>query len=230
MNHLWDFPTSSSFGKVLPKNLVYDRAEAGARIKALFVKEVEQIVWSHKLAPDTINVPAHADVQEIQVMTITQKTSTLHEDVLRTMDRAIPSPILFLLRFEAQQRYAATYKRPNEADRSKWVIGDYFWTDWLETDAPRKPIPVQLDLQALYHALLEPMIPVVVQAGEALEARMARASRLRVLERDAARLESKMHQEKQFNRKVEIHGQLRSLQQEIEFITGTPLDNDKNRG
>jgi Domain of unknown function (DUF4391) len=219
MNHRWEFPTSALFGKVLPKNLIYARAEAGARIKSLFVKEVEEIVWAYKLAPDTINVPAHADVQEIQVMAIALKTAELHEDVLRTIDRSVPSPIVFHLRFEDQQRYAATYKRPNEADRSKWVIGDYFWTEWLLEDAPRKPLPVQLDLKALYHALLEPMIPVPVKAGESLDARMARAGRLRVLERDASRMESKLHQEKQFNRKVEINAQLRSLRQEIEQLS-----------
>jgi hypothetical protein len=218
MNHLWEFPPSTIFGRILPKNKIYERSKAGSRIRELFVREVEQITWLHKLAPETIHVPVHADVAEIQVLSIRLKDRILSEEVLRVIDRAIPSPIWFHLSFGHEQRYAATYKQPNEADRTKWVIGDYFWSPWMDNDAPRCPLPLALDLRVLYLALLAPLLPLPQRGGETFESCLERLGQLQAWEREAQRLEVKLVQEKQFNRKVEIHGQLLSLQQKMKEL------------
>ncbi len=219
MSHLWAFPAAAAFGRVLPKNKVYERADASTRVKGLFVKEVEQITWTFKLSPETINIPAHAEVQEIQVMQILLKQNNLNEEVLRVMDKSIPSPVIFMLGFGGKWKYKATFKRPSEADSTKWVIGDYHESAWMPEDTTRQLLPLSLDMRALYHALLRPMLPVATEKDETLETQLAKAARLRSLEREAQRLETRLKQEKQFNRKVEINAQLRSLRQEIEKIT-----------
>ena len=52
------YPAKAAFGRTLPKNKIYEHSKANTRLKDLFVKEVEQIVWQYKLAPETINLPA----------------------------------------------------------------------------------------------------------------------------------------------------------------------------
>jgi hypothetical protein len=44
--------------RTLPKNKIYEHSGANTRLKDLFVKQVEQIVWRYKLAPETINLAA----------------------------------------------------------------------------------------------------------------------------------------------------------------------------
>lgn len=89
---LYNWPRAASFGRVIPKNKIYEHAGANTALKDLFVREVDQIVWSHKLAPETVNLAATKQVAEIQVFRITARTATLDRDVLRAIDKAIPLP------------------------------------------------------------------------------------------------------------------------------------------
>jgi hypothetical protein len=187
----------------------------GKALRERFVAQVEQITWQYKLAPETINLPAHPAVPEIEVFDIALKDEELDNDVLRAIDRAIPLPILFQLHAGRRACMVAAYKRPSEADGSKWVVGDYHAGAWQPADAPRQALPVALDLHGLYEQLLRSLLPRPARPGENLAAQLERLGRLRVLEREAAKLEAAMNREKQFNRKVAINSELRGLRQEI---------------
>ena len=71
--------------------------------------QVEEIVWRYKLAPATISLPA-TGVKEIQVFSIACRTAEMKEDVLRTLDRAIPSLLFFELSFQGRS-IRGSYKR-----------------------------------------------------------------------------------------------------------------------
>ena len=77
---LYDWPRAAAFGRVIPKTKIYEHAGANTGLKDLFVREVDQIVWSHKLAPETVNLAATKQVAEIQVFRITARTATLDRD------------------------------------------------------------------------------------------------------------------------------------------------------
>jgi hypothetical protein len=218
MSFLYHFPQQAFFGRVLPKNKIYEHASPESRIKELFVREVEKIIWSYKLSPETVNLPAKGGVQEIQVFTVVLKTGTMKSDVLMTIDRAIPSPILFVLTHDGKSRYAAAYKRPSEADKSKWVIRGYLETEWVSDDAGLVELPVVLDMGALYEALLRSLIPIQGRQNENFDALIDRLERYKIKEREAVKLESRMRKEIQFNRRVEINSRLREIRREIELI------------
>lgn len=219
MTVLYNFPSNAAFGRVLPKSKIYEHASPSSRIKELFVREVEKITWSYKLSSDTINLPAKDGVQEIQVFTITLKTGKLSYEVLQTIDKAIPSPILFIVSFDEQVRYVAAYKRPSEADKNKWVVSGYFETDWENEDAERDELPVVLNLGALYRTILKDIIPLSVRKNEPLDGLVARLDILRIKEREMSKVQTLLNKEKQFNRRVKINAELRKLNQEIEELT-----------
>jgi hypothetical protein len=110
---LYDWPRAAAFGRVIPKNKIYEHAGANTALKDLFVREVDQIVWSHKLAPETINLAATKSVAEIQVFRILQRESAVNQDVLRAIDRAIPFPLIFEMEHGGRIKLAAAYKRPS---------------------------------------------------------------------------------------------------------------------
>jgi hypothetical protein len=99
-------------------------------LRERFVRQVEQITWQYKLAPETINLPARSGVAEIEIFDIALKTDALDEDVLRAIDRAIPLPIVFQLQHGQRTRMVAAYKRPSAAEAGKWVIDGYFAGAW----------------------------------------------------------------------------------------------------
>lgn len=214
----YSFPKAARFGRVLPKSKIYQYASPNSKVRELFVREVEKIIWAYKLSPETVNLPARGFVQEIQVFTMPLKTGVLHHEVLETIDKAIPSPILFIPTHANRMRYVMACKRQSEADKQKWVVSDYFETEWMPEDAETTALPVALDLDALYHALLKRVIPVAARPDETMDALAARAERLRIQEREAVKVEARLKKEKQFNRKVEINAELKRLKKEIEAL------------
>lgn len=216
------YPKQAAFGRTLPKNKIYEHSGANTRLKNLFVAQVEQVIWQYKLAPETINLPARPSVPEIQIFSVQLKTSELHEDVLRCIDGAVQFPIIFELHQgqgdQAQTRVVAAYKRPSEADASRWVLSDYFATDWLPATSPRAAMPLALDMAALYEALLYRLIPLPARPQEPLADLVARVEKAQIKQRELDKTTTRLAKEKQFNRKVEINAELRKLKTELEGL------------
>lgn len=237
---LYDWPRLAAFGRVIPKNKIYEHAGANTALKDLFVRDVHRIVWSYKLAPETVKLAATKQVAEIQVFRITARTASVDRDVLRAIDKAIPFPLIFEVAHGGRVRLAAAYKRTSEANNARWVVGDYFQGDWLPEDAPRTPLPVVLNIGALYERLLEPLVAgqaakLVPGMGEApqtllspatseppvsLEERIAQAEAIKTQAREVDRIKARLGREKQFNKRVAINAELRAAKQELERLVG----------
>ena len=211
----YKFPNSAKFDRVVSKSKIYEHAKPTSKVKELFVSQIEKITWSYKLSPATINLPASKEVQEIQVFTVSLRTAELSFEVLQTIDKAIPSPILFVLSYNGKYRYAAAYKRPSEADKNKWVVSSYFQSEWMNDDTEKIELPVLLNMGALYQAFLKSLSPLSFRKCESLDSLVSRVDQLRVKERDAVKLENRIKKEKQFNRRVELNRTLNELRSEI---------------
>ena len=208
---LFDYPKNAAFGRVLPKTKIYEHGSPSAAVKHLFVRQVEQIVWQYKLAPETVNLKASKAVPEIQIFSIALKDGELKPEVLRCMDLAIPFPIIFELRFDGKVQPTAAFKRPSEADFTQWVSSEYFAGNWTADATPRKPLPLVFDLEALYGHLLHPLLPYPARPGENLQERVERMELIRLKQRELERCKTRLHREKQFNRKVAINAELREI-------------------
>ena len=221
MSRLYEYPAKSTFGRILPKNKIYEHAKPTAAVKELFIRQVDQIVWQYKLAPETINLPSTNSVPEIQIFHVTLKNGELKEDVLHCIDKAIPFPLIFELRSDNRCKMIASYKRPNEADSSKWVVSEYFSTGWMPESTARSALPGALDLSALYESLLSPLMPYPAIGRETLQAQTARIEKICVKERELEQAKTRLKNEQQFNRKVEINAEIRNISRKIESLTTT---------
>lgn len=220
---LLTYPKQAAFGRVLPKNKIYEHSGADTRVKQLFVDQVEQIVWQYKLAPETINLPARPGVPEIQVFCIQLKATELDEDVLRCIDGAVQYPVVFELHQgqgeQAKTRVVAAYKRPSEADASRWVLSNYFASAWLPAASDRAAMPLALDMAHLYSTLLEGLLPMQARPQEALPDLVLRVEQAASKRREVEKAQARLAKEKQFNRKVEINATLRQLKSELEQLS-----------
>ena len=217
------YPNQAAFGRILPKNKIYEHSGANTRLKDLFVEQVEQVVWQYKLAPETINLPARPGVPEIQVFSIQLKSTDLHEDVLRCIDGAVQFPVLFELLQgqgdQAQTQVVGAYKRPSEADASRWVLSSYFATDWMPAATARTVMPLALDMAHLYAVLLQGLVPISARPQESLADWIARVELAAAKRREVEKTQARLAKEKQFNRKVEINAALRGLKAELEQLS-----------
>lgn len=216
---LFEYPKKAAFNRIVPKSKFYERAKPTKTVKDKFVSQVAQVVWSYKLAPETTNLPASKGVNEVQVFTVTAKSATLGEDVLRCIDKSIPSPIVFEIHFDSKVKVVAAYKRANEADSASWVVDNYFATEWIPSDTARQSLPVVLDMSSLYERMLVPLLGLSQRTGESLREVVERAGAIRSKQSELNKLTAKIYSEKQFNRKVELNSDLRIVQAEIELLS-----------
>lgn len=216
---MFAYPKQAKVDRVLPKNKLYANAKVSAALKRKFVERIDKIVWEYKLSPETINLPAKKSAPEIEVFTVHLRDEEIGEDVLRSIDNAIPFPIIFELVCGTRIKTKAAFKRPSEADSSKWVTEVYFESAWLGIDEPRKELPTALDLGVLYEKIINSLMTVPKNDGEEIRAYIERLAEIQQKQKEAEKLESRIKKEKQFNRKVELNAELRKLRNEIAEIT-----------
>jgi len=217
---MFAYPKQAEVNRSVPKTKIYGHAKLSRTVRERFVSQVSDIVWKYKLSPETVNLPPKPPVQEIQIFEVALKTGELTEDLLRTLDKAIPSLLFFELTFEGRVRFSAAYKRPSDADGKKNVVEAYFETEWQPSNQARPPLPIALDLAGLYEQMLQrhmfasPMA-LLPRTGESLQAMADRASLIRSKEKECRLLDSKIKKEIQFNRKVQLNSALRAKRVEL---------------
>lgn len=210
---------------MVPKSKFYEHANISAAVRERFVSEIQRVIWAYKLADSTIHLRGDAAVPEIQVFVIDAKGDDVSSDVLAAIDKAVQFPVLFEINRKhdegVQTRMIAAYKQPGGNTQR---LSAYFATDWIPGSAIRTPLPTAVDLRALYSGLLAPMLPIQARPGEHMTATTERLDQVRNVEREIAALETRLRNEPQFNRKVELRRQLRRRSDDLnDLITPKPL-------
>ena len=217
----YHFPDKAIVNRTIPKTKFYEHATISRAIKEAFVSQIQQIIWSYKLSPETINLLPAKNLNEIEVFDVHIKTSEIDNGILQSIDRAIPHPIIYRLCFEDRVRTVLAYKRINESDDAKWVVEQYFSTEWMsskEIEVSRVLLPVALDMSGLYDQILKSLIPIAANDGEDMRAHTGRLNEISQKQKEIIQLQSKMRNEKQFNRKVEMNAQLKALQSQLNLL------------
>lgn len=209
---LYRWPDAARFGRVVPKTKFYEHATVRGAVRQRFVDEVQRITWAYKLADETVHLRGTASVPEIQVFVVDAKDGDVSNDVLAVIDKAVKFPIIFEVTRddgdESSTRMVAAHKglggpRPSNSD--------YFSTTWLDAQTARAPLPPAVDLAGLYSSLLATVLPLAARPGEAIHDAVDRVDRVGRLDREIAALDKRLQNEPQFNRKVELRRELRSL-------------------
>ena len=203
---------------MVSKNKFYTRGKASKRIKDIFVTQIEEIIWKNKLAPETLNLPSAAGIEEIHIFEIWLKEAELDPDALEFIDKSIPFPLFFRLIHDGQIRFAASWKRPSESNSRKWVNEATFATPARSADSKPLPLPVAIDLSILYEQMVRFYIPLPPRPTEGVREQVVRFKTIQEAEQERTRLEARLHREKQFNRKVDTNASLRALCKRLEDL------------
>lgn len=221
---LYQFPQQAKVDRIIPKNKFYEQGKANGKIEQLFVNQVESIRWAYKLAASTIHLEDQDDLKEIQIFRVKSRVENLDISILSFIDKLILTPIIFEVVYQDKVKVVATYKRLNQADKSKAVIGQYYASEWLG-DHNRAELPLYLKLSDLYEHFIEQLLPLAVSREQhqdresiSLEIKLQKAQQLEGLLKQFDQLKAKLRNEKQFNRRVELNKQLQDLQLQINRI------------
>ncbi|MCE6238265.1 DUF4391 domain-containing protein [Acinetobacter cumulans] len=218
---LYKFPPQAKVDRLIPKNKFYEQGKANTKIEQLFVDQVENIRWAYKLASSTIHLQDQEDLKEIQIFRVKSRVEDLDVSILSFIDKLILTPIIFEVVYQDKVKVVATYKRLNQADKTKAVIGQYYASEWLE-DHDRIELPLYLKLADLYEYFIAQILPITSSedSGEddesiSIELKLQRAQQLESLQKQLDKLKSKLRTEKQFNRKVELNKHIHALESDL---------------
>ena len=221
---LYKFPQQAKVDRLIPKNKFYEQGKANTKIEQLFVDQVENIRWAYKLASSTIHLQDQEDLKEIQIFRVKSRVEDLDVSILSFIDKLILTPIIFEVVYQDKVKVVATYKRLNQADKTKAVIGQYYASEWLE-DHDRIELPLYLKLADLYEHFIAQILPITSSEDSgnddelvSIELKLQRAQQLENLQKQLDKLKSKLRTEKQFNRKVELNNQIRLLGAQLDKL------------
>jgi len=214
----FEYPIKTKFNKLIPKNKIYEKVSINTALKDKIVKQIEKIVWLHKLSATTLNLNATDKITEIQVFDIELREDNLDEDVLKAIDKAIPFPIVFQLKKNDKVQIKSAYKRASESDTSKWIVDKYFSSPWIDNSHLKEILPTVLDLEKLYEVIIKELMPNITSAKKSLKEEIETHKELEKLEKLYEQLKAKRAKEKQFNKKVELNTELKVLKNQISAL------------
>ena len=209
------FPASTEFGKRIPKQKFYENLDVSPVLRRAFIDQIRLVYWRNKLAA------GGKAVTEIEVLEIRLNGPQLDEAVLKQIDKEIPYHILFILTFDGKAQAWIGHKSAAASGSSAFKVNRYYHTDWI----PENEIDLRIDgltLDAVYDNFVK---QVAELQGEEWNANCGAAENVaqslarEKLKKQIAALEKKMRREKQLNRQMEMHAELKKLQIELRQIT-----------
>ena len=225
MTSLFRWPASARVGRELTKERLYKEGAVSASVRRRFVDEVQNVRWAYKLGEESVHLRGSNDVPEVQVFEIDLKGNDLSDSVLASIDKAVPSPIIFELhRTSAGRHEVQAVAARKQRSQTRVSIGDYLRGQWTVDLSDRDPLPAAIDLPGLYTQLMFNLLPITPRRGEQLLAALDRVSVARKRQRGIDALDKQIQREPQFNRKVELRAERRARQRELDALL-SPTDN-----
>jgi len=196
-------PRSTEVNRRVAKEKLYQNANLTPQLREMIKDQIESVVWRNKLADSTVGISAGEEIKEIQVFEIQLRQQEIDKRILPAIAKVIPYKILFILVFSG------------EAQAWIEVSGTFYNTDWKPLDG----FPLKFDglnLDAVYENLARQISGGRLGTDGDIEEAVDRDKQRQKLERDIAALEKKLLREKQFNKQVELNGELKQLRKELE--------------
>lgn len=213
------FPASTEFNKRIPKTKFYEHLDISRSVKDSFVKDIDYIIWSNKIAPTTVNISVGKTVEEIQVFRIALKGQELNNNVLRIIDEQIPYHILFILERGEKRQAWINYKEKAKAGDKSFKFVSSYRSEWVVEDKLELEIE-GITLDEVYSNFIKQLVVVDSDNkwddSKSLKENSAEIDRIIKIKKQIKSLEKKVKNEKQFNKKIKLNEELKKLKRELE--------------
>ena len=198
-------PRSTQVNRRVAKEKLYQNAALAPQTREMIKDQIDSVFWRNKLADSTMAISAGETVAEIQIFEIQLRQRELDKRVLPAIAKAIPYKILFILVFG------------DEAQLWIEAAGMFYNTDWQPLGGFALKFE-GLNLDAVYENLARQISGGRLGTDGDIEEAVDRDKQRQRLERDIVALEKKLLREKQFNKQVELNGELKRLKKELEEL------------
>lgn len=200
-----NLPKQCFVNKFIPKSKFFNKVVINTKLKNQFSESISRITWKYKLAESTINISKTDIVEEIQIFQIDLKQREIPKNIIKIIDKTIPYPILFVFVYNDDFAFGISLK--NE------IPYKYFFSEWGEE--------IKFDftgnsIEHIYQKIITAFIKDVKggKFEEIIQINQTKES----LEKEVLSLKNKIKKEKQFNKQIIMHQQLKKVSLELEKI------------
>jgi hypothetical protein len=208
-------PTSTIVDKIVPKNSFDEYATT--KQKKLLTSVVARIKWLHKLSNQTVNLQGK-EVIEIQVFELELKEQTTINELLLLINRVIPYPILFVLRFNEEIMYSISKKHTHPTNENQAVVDWTFSSSWINVQEDEFEITLSNSLDFVFQEICFKISGKNQSKEKDIETLIAKEQQLKQLNMEIDKITALMNKCKQFNKKVEFNDSLNKLLKRKELI------------
>lgn len=218
-----NLPSTTLFGKIVPKEKFYTKLSVSSAIKGMFVRYVEKIIWQNKLTADTMGVEKGENVVEIDVLEIVLKQRECPRELLDFIDKNLHHHNVFVLTYDGKSTLAVNFKEKSDDQN----LARFFRTSWIDDAEPLFNITGN-NLDAVYESIIRSADAENVfavqssenviaspegawQSGQSLKDQIAQVKQDEKVKAEIEKLEKKLANEKQFNRQLEIRAEIKKL-------------------
>jgi hypothetical protein len=223
----FQIPVAARVNQRIPKKMLADNGAPTAADKRQINDNIEELMWSAVLKPDTVGVPVYRDETreylELSVVSVTLRPGASHTRIMELIHRAIPYPVILVASQERTLSLSLAHKRWSQNEAGKTVLdGDALCANL--TGTPAEPdfffalaLPAQPrnDLKALYQGWLDTVIAlhaatitgtfVKSPTPQHAESRRVALQEWHRLEAEITRLRTDAAQDKQIPRQVAMN-------------------------
>lgn len=209
----FNLPVRTKVGRVVPKN-AFDEY-TNTKHKKLFTDCIQRISWTHKLSADTVNLDAK-DIQEIQVFKVELKQKSDINKILEIINKSIPYHIVFWVEYNQEAYISTASKHPHPANDDVAVIDWTFTSGWFNKDDNSYAFNLKGSLDAVFKDLCVQLTGKPELGKQPLGSILKNQQEVDRLKKEIANLKARIRRERQFNKKVELNGQLSNLKKELD--------------
>jgi len=231
-------PEVCHLNQKLFKKQFYALAKLNKVQRDQFSKEVSSIIWTHTLKKGSINIPPlvtnRLEYIEIAFLHVDLKEKTHFKKVAEVLHR-IPYPVVLMLTFENELSVSTALKHINQADTSKLTVDEYFYSEWIDLVAPSEAQEAFLEslqirklsfenFYRFYQDICDRIVALQASTmGSGFSTEQASQKKqildkIYPLEEKIVSLKSAIKKESQFNTKVRLNMQVKSLEEEIKRL------------
>lgn len=192
-----ELPKECIVDKFIPKKIFYEKVSLSSNLKQEFVDKLDKIYWKYKISEDTLNISKTENVEEIEIFELTLKEKVNCQNIIKVITRNIPYIILFEIYYNDEVQYAIKHN------------DDIYFTNWNEK------INFNfngIDLNVVYENIIRSVTNISEQSNN-IDTELEKDKKLKEVQKEIERLESKMKAEKQFNKKVELNKKINEMRQ-----------------
>lgn len=196
---MFELPKSCYVNKFIPKKVFYEKVGVSSNIKEEFINLVERITWLYKLSEDTLGLNKTEEIEELQIFQIEVKEKRIPINVIKTITKGVQYKVLFVIKY--QDDYCFSIK-VEEIYNSEWNENIVFNFN-------------AINLRTLYENIVKKIIKE--ENNENVFSKIIEDNEYKKeLEKKINKLQQRIRNEKQFNRKVELNKELNALLEEME--------------